>query len=139
MTEITFYLSKQTGQYVLQDLARRIAGKAHQQGRQVYIHCRDEAHCQDTDALLWQRPHTGFLPHSLATEGSAPVVLGFGNDPGDYHDVLINLAEQVPDFASRFHRVAELISGNPDERQQGRERYRYYQHRGFPVTTHDLG
>jgi DNA polymerase-3 subunit chi len=60
-------------------------------------------------------------------------------DPGDHHDVLINLTDQVPDFASRFQRVAEMISGAENERQAGRERFRFYRERGFPVTTHELG
>jgi len=34
---------------------------------------------------------------------------------------------------------AEMISGAENERQAGRDRFRYYRERGFPVTTHELG
>ena len=91
------------------------------------------------EKCFWQTPATGFLPHGTQQEGKAPVILGHGEDPGDHHDVLINLTDQVPDFASRFQRVAEMISGAENERQAGRDRFRYYRERGFPVTTHELG
>ena len=139
MTEVTFYLSNKAGDGVRQALAWRIADKACKQGRLVYIHCRDADHARQLDAHFWQAPPTGFLPHALHQEGQAPVILGHGNDPGGHHDVLINLTDQVPDFASRFQRVAEMISGAENERQAGRERFRFYRERGFPVTTHELG
>ncbi|WP_287961740.1 DNA polymerase III subunit chi, partial [Alcanivorax sp.] len=100
---------------------------------------QNEAHARQLDAQFWQSPPTGFLPHALSSEGQAPVLLGFGDDPGHQHDVLINLSDGVPDFSSRFQRVAEMISGDEAERQQGRERFRFYRDRGFPVTTHELG
>tara|TARA_R100001460_G_scaffold61745_3_gene101870 strand:+ start:462 stop:881 length:420 start_codon:yes stop_codon:yes gene_type:complete len=139
MTEVTFYLSNKAGDGVRQALAWRIADKAQKQGRLVYIHCRDADHARQLDDQFWQAPATGFLPHAIQQEGQGPVILGHGGDPGDHHDVLINLTDQVPDFASRFQRVAEMISGAENERQAGRERFRFYRERGFPVTTHELG
>ncbi|KGD65572.1 DNA polymerase III subunit chi [Alcanivorax nanhaiticus] len=139
MTEVTFYLSNKAGDGVRQALAWRIADKALKQGRLVYIHCQNEAHARELDDAFWHTPKTGFLPHAVHQDSPAPVILGHGSDPGDHHDVLINLTDQVPDFASRFQRVAEMISGEENERQAGRQRFRFYRERGFPVTTHELG
>ncbi|EKF74120.1 DNA polymerase III subunit chi [Alcanivorax hongdengensis A-11-3] len=139
MTEVTFYLSSKAGDGVRQALAWRIADKALRQQRQVYIHCRDENHARELDNHFWHTPKSGFLPHAVCGDAHAPVMLGHGGDPGEHHDVLINLTDQVPDFASRFQRVAEMISGADNERQKGRERFRFYRERGFPVTTHELG
>ena len=139
MTEVTFYLSSKAGDGVRQALAWRIADKAMKQGRLVYIHCRNEEHARQLDRQFWQAPKTGFLPHAIHHEGQAPVILGHNGDPGEHHDVLINLTDHVPDFASRFQRVAEMISGAEPERQAGRDRFRFYRERGFPVTTHELG
>ncbi|MDX1804775.1 MAG: DNA polymerase III subunit chi [Alcanivorax sp.] len=139
MTEVTFYLSAKAGDGIRQMLAWRIADKALRQQRLVYVHCRDATEAEQLDSLFWESPHTGFLPHGLAVEGFAPVTLGHGQDPGNHHDVLINLTDQVPDFASRFQRIAEVVSGADNEREQGRQRFRFYRDRGFPVTTHELG
>ena len=138
MTEVTFYLSSQVSDGTRHALAWRIADKACKQGRLVYVHCASEAQAQALDEQFWQAPQTGFLPHALSGDDSAPVILGYGDNPGQHHDVLINLADTVPNFASRFQRVAELISGEETERAQGRERSRFYRERGFPVTTHEL-
>lgn len=137
MTEVTFYLSDATDSAIRQSLAWRLALKAIRQDRQVFIHCPNASAASALDEQFWHTPATGFLPHCLVGEGKAPVLIGCGN-PGDCHDVLINLDLQVPDIVSRFQRVAELVSGDAEQRQQGRERFRYYQSRGFPLRTHTL-
>ena len=138
MTEVTFYLSSKAGDGVRQALAWRIADKAQKQGRLVYIHCRDADHARQLDQQFWQTPATGFLPHGTQQEGKAPVILGHGEDPGDHHDVLINLAPEVPDFATRFQRVAEMITGDGPLREAGRARFRFYRDRGFQIQSHRL-
>ena len=77
MTEVTFYLSSKVGEGVRQALAWRIADKALKQGRQVYVHCQNEAHARQLDAQFWQSPPTGFLPHALSSEGQAPVSVSY--------------------------------------------------------------
>ena len=122
-------------------LARRIAEKAWRQSRRIYVHCRDDAHAREVDAAFWAQPATGFLPHDLAADtpmAETPVVVGHGDDPGDHHDVLINLAPEVPDFATRFQRVAEMITGDGPLREAGRARFRFYRDRGFQIQSHRL-
>ncbi|MCU5782029.1 DNA polymerase III subunit chi [Alcanivorax balearicus MACL04] len=138
MTEVLFYITEQAGTGVRDALAWRIAEKAWRQGRQIYVHCQDEAHARELDQQFWAQPASGFLPHALLGESPAPMVLGFGDDPGGHHDVLINLAAAVPDFVTRFERAAEMITGDPQQREGGRERFRFYRERGFPLKTHNL-
>ena len=138
MTEILFYITAQAGDGGQTALARRIAEKAWRQSRRIYVHCRDDAHAREVDAAFWARPATGFLPHDLAPDAASPVVVGSGDDPGDHHDVLINLAPQVPDFATRFQRVAEMITGDGPLREAGRARFRFYRDRGFQIQSHSL-
>jgi DNA polymerase-3 subunit chi len=52
--------------------------------------------------------------------------------------VLINLAGSVPEFFSRYQRVAELVDGNEQRRTQGRERFRFYRDKGCELHTHQL-
>ncbi len=141
MTEILFYITEQAGEGVQTALARLIAEKAWRQSRRIYVHCRDDVHAREVDAAFWAQPATGFLPHDLAADtpmAETPVVVGHGDDPGDHHDVLINLAPEVPDFATRFQRVAEMITGDGPLREAGRARFRFYRDRGFQIQSHRL-
>lgn len=140
MTEVFFYITEKPASPA--GLAWRIAEKAARQKRRIYIHVGSDADARELDELFWRQPAGGFLPHLLAdAEGAAdtPVVIGHGDDPGDHHDVLINLAPSVPDFFSRFQRVAELVTGDENARKEARGRWKFYRDRGFPVQDHRLG
>ena len=59
MTEILFYTFADNPL----DVARRVAAKAHGQGRQVMIYAPDAAVADAIDRLLWTTPALGFVPH----------------------------------------------------------------------------
>ena len=61
-----------------------------------------------------------------------------GQEPGEEHDVLINLAAEVPRFFSRFERVAECVDKDENARQLSRNRFRYYREHGYPLNNHDI-
>jgi len=139
MTEVLFYITEETK--VRHSLTWRIARAAVMQQRHVYIHTASQEEAVYLDKLFWQQPVAGFLPHALLSDDPNainPVVIGHGPEPGPCHDVLINLAPQTPSFFSRFLRVAELITGDEEVRISGRERWRFYQHQGYPLTSHKI-
>ena len=137
MTEITFYTFADDPL----DVARRVAAKAHGQGKQVMIYAPDATVADAIDRLLWTTPALGFVPHcrdrdTLAPE--TPVLIGANADALSQADVMINLhVEQPPAFA-RFDRLVEIIGQDEAGREQGRTRYRFYQTRGYALKTHDL-
>ena len=137
MTEITFYTFADDPL----DVARRIAAKAHAQGKQVMIYTPDAAVADTIDRLLWTTPSLGFVPHcrdSDALAGETPVLIGSDADAVRQADVMINLhAEQPPAFA-RFERLVEIVGLDEAGVEQGRARYRFYQSRGYALQTHDL-
>ena len=137
MTEVFFYLGSEEGSNALFSLTQRLAQAAHQRQRQVYIHCTDADQCRQLDAYLWQEPATSFLPHAPAGQ-QAPILLGWQEVPADCHDVLINLAPTVPDFFSRFMRVAEPVGAPENERQAARQRWSFYLRRGYQVQKFDI-
>jgi DNA polymerase-3 subunit chi len=49
---------------------------------------------------------------------------------------MYSLTGEIPTFFGRFERVAEIIL-NP-ERSLGRDRYRNYRDKGYPLFHHDL-
>jgi len=137
VTEITFYTFADSPL----DVARRVAAKAHGQGKQVMIYAPDAAVADAIDRLLWTTPALSFVPHcrdSDALAGETPVLIGANADALRHADVMINLhTEQPPTFA-RFERLVEIVGQDDAGREQGRARYRFYQTRGYALKTHDL-
>jgi DNA polymerase-3 subunit chi len=137
MTEVFFYLSDEKGGNTLFALTQRLLQTAWQKRRQVYVHCEDADQCGLLDDWLWQTP-ASFLPHwrvdmQITAIQNAPLLLGWQEVPDDQHDVLVNLTSSVPDFFSRFTRVAEPVGSTENEREAARQRWRFYQGRGYKV------
>ena len=137
MTEITFYTFADNPL----DVARRVAAKAHGQGKQVMIYAPDAAVADAIDRLLWMTPALSFVPHCRDTDPLAaetPVLIGANADALRSADVMINLHFEQPSAFARFERLVEIIGQDDAGREQGRMRYRFYQTRGYAMKTHDL-
>ncbi|MEQ8800377.1 MAG: DNA polymerase III subunit chi [Salinisphaeraceae bacterium] len=141
MTEVSFYIVEAEGADAGMRTACRLAEKAHDQGHRVYLHVADAAAAQTLDGLLWTFRQGSFVPHLVATargeQDPTPVVIGHDAEPpGDFDDVLISLTDEVPAFFSRFARSLEIVT--PANRLAARQRYRFYQERGYPLETHKI-
>ena len=53
-------------------------------------------------------------------------------------DVLINLTNEVLANFSCFERLVECLCLDDNVRVLGRERYRYYAERGYPIHMHEI-
>jgi DNA polymerase III subunit chi len=144
VTQVDFYiLSTDTDDARLR-LACRIADKATQLDHHVFIHSSSDDEARQLDELLWTFSQGSFIPHRVVREGNAepvrePVLIGVNKAPADGRwDVLINLGAEVPEYFSRYARVAEVVDANPTRRDQSRERYRFYRDRGYQLNTHQL-
>ena len=143
MTRVDFYLTQSSQLKQALITACKLTEKASRQGHHVYIHADDEAQAQQLDKLLWTFNQSSFIPHALAEANTDvadcdKVMIGHDHDPEFKHDVMINLASSIPEFFSRFERVAEIVSGNEDQRQQARERFKFYRDRGYELNTHEI-
>ncbi len=137
MTEIIFYTFAENRL----DVARRVAAKAYGQGRQVMIYAPDPTAADAIDRLLWTTPATGFVPHCRDHDplaGETPVLIGADADALRSAHVMINLHHDQPPAFARFERLVEIVGLDDAGREQGRERYRFYQARGYALKTHDL-
>jgi DNA polymerase-3 subunit chi len=148
VTQVDFYILKSASDDELLRLASRIAEKAVDCGQRVYLNAENEAQAQRLDEVLWTFAQGSFLPHRVISQASSdegtgnaiePVLIGAGielsNGPWN---TLVNLAHAVPEFFSRYERVAEVVDANAERRNQGRERYRYYRDRGYELKTHNV-
>ena len=145
MTRVDFYVLQTGSEQQRSVFACRLAEKACGLGLRIYIHTPSPSATQRLDELLWTFRDGGFLPHlpadqleSADPEGRTPVLLGHGEAPAGCDGLLINLADEVPLFFSRFERVAEIVSGPDQGRSLARERFRFYRDRGYPLDTHRL-
>jgi DNA polymerase III subunit chi len=147
MTKVGFYVlqSEAADSNGRLGLACRIAEKALRagigDGQRTYIHCPDQATLDTLDDLLWTFRQGSFVAHERLDQvrdwqDTAPVILGCTEPPPELGQVLINLADQVPLFFSRFERVAEIV--DPAGREAGRQRYQFYKDRGYPLETHKI-
>ncbi len=140
MTRIDFYLLAGTEEQDSLLFTCRLVEKAFQLGHAVFIHAQNEAQAKTLDELLWSYKEDRFLPHNLRhnkPEGS-PIEIGYTEDAGDHHDLLINLADRIPECFGRFARVAEIVVNQESSRLQSRENFRFYRQRGFLLHTHDM-
>lgn len=141
MTRIDFYLVQDSQPDACSLLACRLTEKAYRMGHRVYINAASGGQLGRLDDLLWTFRAGSFLPHAVVEgmpEEAPPILLGSDTAPQDMDDVLVNLAATVPPWFSRFNRVAELVGADAAARSAARERYRFYQDRGYTLNTHRL-
>lgn len=140
MTKVDFYLLN--GEASRELVACRITEKAWRHGHRVYLLAPDKPGALELDELLWTFSQGSFVPHAVcqgeADTAEHPVLIGHDEPPTALNDVLISLAPQVPAWFSRFARVAELVGAAEHDKVLGRERYRFYRERGYPLDTHNL-
>lgn len=136
MTSISFY--KLAGdQQVALSLACQLIHKSLQAKQQVLCLVPDHATAQQLDEKLWGFQATAFVPHALGLD-NAPVAITVEAEPGDHHQILINLQPQIPTWFSRFDRVMEIIYPEPDYEQAKRDNFTFYKDRGYALSFHDL-
>lgn len=141
MTRVDFYILEDAAADARQRFACRLAEKAWLRGHKVYIHTGDPQLSTRMDQLLWTFRQESFVPHSLDDDPAADeaqIHIGHSENPRHHDEVLINLAGEVPLFFSRFQRVAEVIDASEETRRAGRERFRFYRDRGYPLDSHSI-
>ncbi|MGD2081948.1 MAG: DNA polymerase III subunit chi [Chromatiales bacterium] len=141
MTQVDFYVLGPGAAGNRWTLACRLAEKAYQQGRRVLVHTGSQQDAREIDRLLWTFRDGSFVPHGLWAETDrelTPVLIAHQGEADEEHDVLINLASDVPAFFSRFERVAEPLDREQAGLDAGRRRFRFYRDRGYPLNHHDI-
>ena len=118
--------------------ACRLVRKARAANCQIVLLAADRDQLAALDEALWTFSEQDFLPHVMAGDTLAaqtPIVLT-DNDAAElpHHQILINLSGAAPSHFARFERMFEIISSNDADKTAGRDRYRLYQQRGYPLT-----
>ena len=117
----------------------RLVRKARTANCQIVIYADDKTQLKALDDALWTFSDRDFLPHVMANDAVAaqtPIILTSDDTPLPHHDVLINLSAGTPAQFAQFERMLEIVSPDAGDASAGRERYRFYQQRGYPLTHH---
>ena len=141
MTQVDFYLIGDANQDSRERIACRLIDKAYRIGRHIYIYVDNEAEARQLDQTLWTFNPGSFVPHELnckQEKTETNVCIGHREPPEAFADVLVSLSAEVPTFFSRFERVAEVVGATEAEKQQARDRFRFYRDRGYELQTHNL-
>lgn len=139
MTQVDFYILEGTASRARMLFACRLAEKVVGMGHRVFVQASSEGTARELDDLMWTFHDGAFLPHCMAgADPEAPVHIGHEGEPGEGFHLLINLGTGVPGYFARFERVAELVDGDETRKAEGRERFRFYKDRGYPLKTNQI-
>jgi len=143
MTTIDFYILKSNKAPKHDLFACKLTEKIYKSGHSLFINARDLKQSERFDTMLWTFRELSFIPHSLTLTDQSntdQVQVSFDINPNEQHshEVLLNLADQVPSFFSSFPRVAEIVSQTGDQKKYARERFKFYRDRGYKINTHEI-
>lgn len=141
MTKVDFYILPDTTLEARLAFACRLAETIHRKGYRLHLHAEDETMAREVDDLLWTFRPDSFLPHALLDSEHAddvPVTIGWQGPPEPGVDAMLNLHPEIPEWFSRFERVAEIINQHQDVLTVKRECWQTYKNRGYPVKAHQL-
>ena len=137
MTQIDFYTNAPDKLVT----ACRIVAKGYGLRHRIVILCPDAEIAQRVDRMLWSTPPTAFVPHCTPSDALAPltpVIIDHGEKEPLHDELLVNLCPEWPAHFGRFERLIEIVSNVEEDKQQARERYKFYRDRGYEIRTHDL-
>ena len=143
MTRIDFYVLTGSDSAARYDLIAKLSEKAAGRKQKVFVFSEDHEELATLDDTLWNFRPVSFVPHARIDDpvsslvDADPVQLS-SSEPGFDRQVLINLSPTVPPFFSRFERALEIVNDDPSVRDPGRDRYRFYQQRGYPLKHHKM-
>jgi len=144
VTQIDFYILQTDSEEPRLKVACRLTEKALRQQQRVFLYPASHGEARRLDEILWTFSQGSFIPHRIADgneprEWLEPVLIGSAHPEREMDcDVLINLADEVPEFFSRYQRVAEIVDADAARREKGRERFRFYRDRGYQLQTHQV-
>lgn len=101
---------------------------------------------EQLDRLLWTFSAQDFLPHCRSDAPAtmllaSPIVLAEVAPDIDAtstrEPILVNLGFEVPAGFEKHQRLIDLVGQDESERTLGRQRWKFYKERGYPIKAHD--
>nr|WP_299243373.1 DNA polymerase III subunit chi [uncultured Halomonas sp.] len=140
MTQIDFYILPDTTREARLDFACRLVETIYRKGYRLHVHVTDEQEAQLIDEKLWTFRPESYVPHAIVGSDldKPPVTIDWREAPEPGIEAMLNLNPGIPEWFSRFERVAEIINQHQEVLRSKRECWQTYKHRGYPVKAHHL-
>lgn len=144
MTQVDFYILPDTTLEARLVFACRLTETIARKGYRLHLHAEDEQMARDLDDRLWDFRPDAYVPHALEGSdeaSSVPVTIGWQEAPRSIDpppQAMLNLSPEIPEWFSRFERVAEIINQHQAVLTAKRECWNIYKQRGYPVASHQL-
>lgn len=139
---VDFYVLGSSGDRARNQFACRLAEKAYRLSNTVHIRTAEKSDAAKLNELLWTFRDGSFVPHEMASAGSAdpasPITIGHEDSPRAQTDLLINLSGQTAVTNGTVPRIAEIVTADDSSTQQSRVRYAEYRDKGHTLETHKL-
>ena len=144
MTRIDFHFNVPDKLHYACRLVRKAVGKT----ASVVVTGTQEQLAQ-LDDMLWHLSPTDFVGHAWHALDVAPeqaselacarVWLSTTPEHCPRHDLLVNLSDAVVAGFEQYERLIEVVSGDEQDRQHARKRWRHYATRGYSIAQHAVG
>ncbi len=140
MTRIAFYVGQSSSLQARLRLVCKLVEKAWAQSLYTHIHTDSLQTTEYLDDLLWTYNDIGFIPHAVAPcqDKTCTIQISHDWEPLENCKFLINLSNSVPEFFSRFERMAEVLDQEQKVLLAGRQRYQFYRDRGYTLDYYPL-
>jgi DNA polymerase III subunit chi len=142
VTSIDFYVLQETTLDARWLFACRLVDKVmrlnltNNKKMRILIVVNEEKEAKILDDLLWTFKPESFIPHQIINLNKPlDVEITFTTEIGQHQDLLINLAQEIPGYFSRFERLSEIVIQDKTILEATRQRFSFYKQRGYPIDT----
>ena len=140
MPNVSFYVLESSNIKDFYKTIVQLTVKAHEAENQVLIHSNHPQILQPIDDYLWSFSETSFIPHVLVSSDDEvddidPIILASFEPSSPKKDLLIQLADQVPQNFNQYNRIIEILYSEPSYLARGRERFKFYRQNGIEPKT----
>jgi len=140
---VDFYLLNTLMQEDVYRFVCRLVDKVYLLQKKIYIQVNSDEEGLRLDELLWTFRDISFIPHcylginaifnpllSVNIATKKPIELNA--------DILFNLSKEVPTYFPEFSRIIEVVSEEKKNKNQSRQKYKFYKAQNCQLTTHTI-
>lgn len=140
---VDFYLLNTLVQEDVYRFICRLVDKVYLLQKRIYIQVNSDEEGQRLDELLWTFRDISFIPHTyLGVNSTLDPMLSINiatYKPNELEaDILFNLSHDIPTYFPEFSRIIEVVSEEKNNKNQSRQKYKFYKAQNCPLTMHTI-
>lgn len=111
--------------------------------KKIFIQVSSHEEGQRIDELLWTFRDISFIPHNYLGVNSVidpllSVNIAINKPSALGAEILLNLSDKVPTYFPEFSRIIEVVSAEKENKNQSRQKYKFYKAQNCLLTTHNI-